>query len=235
MNKKPSIFYNIVLFFLYTILIVLFFLVFFMLTFYSAFIIEILSGLFPECENCAISTFFIIYGVVIFILARPIIKIYRYFKKGGKPVRNKSKVNRKHPKDANTINETRREYVKTTNDALNESQQNIADKTQKARQKTQQQTQQKTRQQKASRQGPNKHAQSPPKKAILTKDPNNVFGLLPTATCEQIKSKYKQLAKKHNPSLGRINRSKEYNERADAIMANINTIYDELKKERGCK
>ena len=70
---------------------------------------------------------------------------------------------------------------------------------------------------------------------LMAKNPHKVFGLSRDATCDQIKSKYKELAKTHNSSRGRINKSKQDNERADAIMSNINKAYSNLKAMHGCR
>ena len=70
---------------------------------------------------------------------------------------------------------------------------------------------------------------------LMAKNPHKVFGLSRDATCDQIKSRYKELAKTHNSSRGRINKSKQDNERADAIMSNINKAYSNLKTMHGCR
>ena len=70
---------------------------------------------------------------------------------------------------------------------------------------------------------------------LMAKNPHKVFGLSRNATCDQIKSRYKELAKTHNSSRGRINKSKQDNERADAIMSNINKAYSNLKTMHGCR
>lgn len=85
----------------------------------------------------------------------------------------------------------------------------------------------------AGEQGADKPSEEEP--ILMAKNPHKVFGLSRNATCDQIKSRYKELAKTHNSSRGRINKSKQDNERADAIMSNINKACSNLKTVHGCR
>ena len=85
----------------------------------------------------------------------------------------------------------------------------------------------------AGEQGADKLSEEEP--ILMAKNPHKVFGLSRNATCDQIKSRYKELAKTHNSSRGRINKSKQDNERADAIMSNISNAYSNLKTVHGCR
>ena len=75
----------------------------------------------------------------------------------------------------------------------------------------------------------------PMKPMVTADDPYTVFGLPTNATCEQIKSRYKELVKKYNSSSGRMHKTEYDNERADSIMSNINVAYEELNKLHACR
>ena len=69
---------------------------------------------------------------------------------------------------------------------------------------------------------------------LAAKNPHEAFGLLRDATCGQIKSRYRELARMHDSSRGRINKSKRDKEQADAVMSKINKAYSDLKSMHGC-
>ena len=136
------------------------------------------------------------------------------------------------------------------NDALYELLRNISNESQKSqgrpqadtsgRQKTmsQQRTHAGTGAQTANTQTAGEQGADKPSEeesVLMAKNPHKVFGLSRNSTCDQIKSRYKELAKTHNSSRGRINKSKQDNERADAIMSNINKAYSNLKTVHGCR
>ena len=70
---------------------------------------------------------------------------------------------------------------------------------------------------------------------LAAKNPHEVFGLPRDATCGQIKSRYRGLAKMHDSSRGRINKSERDKERADAVMSKINKAYSDLRAMHGCR
>ena len=65
--------------------------------------------------------------------------------------------------------------------------------------------------------------------------PYDILGLSGTATCAEIKTRYRQMARDHDSSRGRITKTVQEREIDDAAMAAINRAYSELKKKHGCK
>ena len=70
---------------------------------------------------------------------------------------------------------------------------------------------------------------------LAAKNPHEAFGLSRDTTCGQIKSRYRKLARMHDSSRGRINKSERDKEQADAIMSKINKAYSNLKAMHGCR
>ena len=65
---------------------------------------------------------------------------------------------------------------------------------------------------------------------LRSRDPYEIFGISKNVTATEIKSRYRELAKKHNPSQGIINKSDSEKERSNKIMAKINYAFGHLKQ-----
>ena len=60
--------------------------------------------------------------------------------------------------------------------------------------------------------------------------PYEILGVSKHATFSEIKARYKEMARKHNPSLGIIHKSVPEKERSSKIMAQINSAFSELRQ-----
>ena len=67
-------------------------------------------------------------------------------------------------------------------------------------------------------------------KILDSKDPHNVLGVSKNAAIGEIKARYRELAKKHDPSQGIIHKSVFEKERSNKIMAKINHAFAQLKR-----
>lgn len=65
---------------------------------------------------------------------------------------------------------------------------------------------------------------------LQSHDPYVIFGLKPSTTCEEIKSKYKELSRTYNAARGIIHKSIEEKAQINSIQSRINTSYETLKK-----
>ena len=78
---------------------------------------------------------------------------------------------------------------------------------------------------------------SPPPKRdpmLAATEPHDVFGIPKNATCRDIKSRYRALAREHDPSKGIINKSDGDKRLSNEIMTKINRAYAQLKEIHGC-
>ena len=62
------------------------------------------------------------------------------------------------------------------------------------------------------------------------KDPYVIFGLPRDTTCNEIKSKFKELSRTYNASSGIMNKTPEEKEQLTRIQSRINIVFDFLKK-----
>jgi hypothetical protein len=62
------------------------------------------------------------------------------------------------------------------------------------------------------------------------KDPYVIFGLSLDTTCNEIKSKFKELSRTYNASSGIMNKTPEEKEQLTRIQSRINIVFDFLKK-----
>ena len=62
-------------------------------------------------------------------------------------------------------------------------------------------------------------------------DPYVTFNLTQDTTCNEIKSRYKELSKNYNASRGSVNRTKEEQERLTRVQSKINIAYNFLRKK----
>ena len=63
------------------------------------------------------------------------------------------------------------------------------------------------------------------------KDPYVIFGLPRDTTCNEIKSKFKELSRTYNASSGIMNKTLEEKEQLTRIQSRINIVFDFLKKQ----
>lgn len=68
---------------------------------------------------------------------------------------------------------------------------------------------------------------------LRSDDPYVIFGLSKDVSPDGIKARYRDLAKRHDPSRGRINMSKAEKARADRVMAKINNAFLQLQSMHG--
>ncbi len=69
---------------------------------------------------------------------------------------------------------------------------------------------------------------------LRAKTPHEIFGISKNATCHEIKTRYRELAKKYDASKGIIHKSAPEKKRSNRIMAKINDSFSYLKEEHGC-
>lgn len=65
---------------------------------------------------------------------------------------------------------------------------------------------------------------------LQSHDPYVIFGLKPDTTCDEIKSKFRELSRTYNAARGSLHKSIEEKDQINAIQSRINTAYDTLKK-----
>lgn len=63
------------------------------------------------------------------------------------------------------------------------------------------------------------------------KDPYVIFDLPRDTTCNEIKSKFKELSRMYNASSGIMNKTLEEKEQLTRIQSRINIVFDFLKKQ----
>lgn len=66
-------------------------------------------------------------------------------------------------------------------------------------------------------------------------NPYEILGVGQNATCAELKSQFKKLAKKHSPDPGILNMTEEEKKRKTAMFIKVKKAYDELKKLHNCK
>ena len=66
-------------------------------------------------------------------------------------------------------------------------------------------------------------------------NPYEILGVGQNATCAELKSQFKKLAKKHSPDPGMLNMTEEEKKRKTAMFIKVMKAYDELKKLHNCK
>jgi hypothetical protein len=66
---------------------------------------------------------------------------------------------------------------------------------------------------------------------LHSSDPYETFNITQESTCDDIKSKYKELSKNYNATRGSINHTPEEQERLTKIQSKINIAYDFLRKK----
>ena len=69
---------------------------------------------------------------------------------------------------------------------------------------------------------------------LRAKTPHEIFSISKNATCHEIKTRYRELAKKYDASKGIIHKSAPEKKRSNRIMAKINDSFSYLKEEHGC-
>ena len=87
--------------------------------------------------------------------------------------------------------------------------------------------------QESRREAPQPDTRTPEHRILDSKDPHDIFGISKDASLSDVKARYRELARKHNPSTGIIFKSPEEKERASRIMARINQGYAQLKRMHG--
>ena len=68
------------------------------------------------------------------------------------------------------------------------------------------------------------------RKILDSRDPHDILGVSKNATIDEIKARYREMAKKHDPSQGIIHKSALEKERSNKIMAKINHAFAQLKR-----
>ena len=68
-------------------------------------------------------------------------------------------------------------------------------------------------------------------KILHSNDPYETFNISRDSTCDDIKSKYKELSKNYNATRGSVNRTREEQERLTKTQSKINIAYDFLRKK----
>jgi len=74
-----------------------------------------------------------------------------------------------------------------------------------------------------------------PESVIKGEDPYKILGVKPNVTCTELKSKFRELAKKHSPDPGIVNMTEQEKERKTSMFIKIKKAYDELRKSKNCK
>ena len=68
------------------------------------------------------------------------------------------------------------------------------------------------------------------RKILDSRDPHDILGVSKNAAIDEIKARYREMAKKHDPSQGIIHKSAIEKERSNKIMAKINYAFTQLKR-----
>lgn len=77
---------------------------------------------------------------------------------------------------------------------------------------------------------PQRQVLSEEDRILRAKEPNEIFGVSKDVALKEIKTRYRELAKKYDASKGIINKSKLEKERSNKIMVKINYAYAQLNK-----
>jgi DnaJ-domain-containing protein 1 len=74
-----------------------------------------------------------------------------------------------------------------------------------------------------------------PESVVKGEDPYKILGVKQNVTCTELKSKFRELAKKHSPDPGIVNMTEQEKERKTSMFIKIKKAYDELRKSKNCQ
>jgi len=74
-----------------------------------------------------------------------------------------------------------------------------------------------------------------PESVIKGEDPYKILGVRQNVTCTELKSKFRELAKKYSPDHGIVNMTEQEKEQKTRMFIKIKKAHDELRKSKNCK
>lgn len=74
-----------------------------------------------------------------------------------------------------------------------------------------------------------------PKSVFKGEDPYKILGVKQNVACTELKSKFRELAKKHSPDHGIVNMTEQEKEQKTRMFIKIKKAYDELRESKNCK